>query len=197
MDFTAMAKSDSQIKVEQAKQAEPQGRLGERRDLESSRSGQAADVSDRVKLETDRGAPSNDRSISDEVQGLSGVEHRWIRAHRAFERLKGKIATTPTLCHFDPYRQATVVVYASDWAVSAALMQEHVQIYYPISFISRILKPNEINYGEEEKKTLALLRMLDLNYKLLVGRSIRILTRYSTLACFFKSAGLQGRLGQV
>ncbi|KAG3005720.1 hypothetical protein PC121_g17194 [Phytophthora cactorum] len=67
MDFTAMAKSDSQIKVEQAKQAEPQGRLGERRDLESSRSGQAADVSDRVKLETDRGAPSNDRSISDEV----------------------------------------------------------------------------------------------------------------------------------
>ncbi|RAW22222.1 hypothetical protein PC110_g21337, partial [Phytophthora cactorum] len=182
--------------LREAMHAEPQERLDERRDLESSGLDQAADVSDRVKLETDHGAPSNDRSVSDEVQGLSGVELRWIRAHHAFERLKGKIATTPTLRHFDPNRPATVVVYASDWVISAALMQEYDRIYYPINFISRTLKPNEINYDVVKKEMLALLRVLDLNYNLLVGQPIRILTRYSTLARLFKSAGLRGRLGQ-
>ncbi|KAG3069596.1 hypothetical protein PI125_g23174 [Phytophthora idaei] len=196
VDFAAMKKPVSQIKVEQAMQIEPQERLDERRDLESSRPAQAEYMSDQVKLETDHGAPSHDRSVSDEVQGLSGVELRWVRAHRAFERLKGKIATTRTLRHFDPNRPATVVVYASDWAISASLMQEYDRIYYPINFISRTLKPNEINYGVVEKEILALLRVLDLNYKLLVGRPIRILTRYSTLVWLFKSAGLQGRLGQ-
>ncbi|KAG3053216.1 hypothetical protein PI125_g26040 [Phytophthora idaei] len=196
VDFAALKKPDSRIKVEQAMQAEPQERLDERCDLESSRPDQAEHVSDQVKLETDHGAPNNDRSVSDEIQGLSGVELRWIRAHQSFERLKGKITTTPTLRHFDPNRPATVVVYASDWAISAALMQEYDRIYYPINFISRTLKPNEINYGVVEKEILALLRVLDLNCNLLVGRPIRILTRYSTLAWLFKSAGLQGRLGQ-
>ncbi|KAI9981116.1 hypothetical protein PInf_010536 [Phytophthora infestans] len=55
---------------------------------------------------------------------------------------------------------------------------------------------HHINYGAVEKEILALLRVLDLNYNLLVGRPIRILTRHSTLAWLFKSAGLQGRLGQ-
>ncbi|KAG3057014.1 hypothetical protein PI125_g25466, partial [Phytophthora idaei] len=57
-------------------QTEPQERLDERRGLESSRPDQAGHVSDQVKLETDHGAPNNDRSVSDEVQGLSGVELR-------------------------------------------------------------------------------------------------------------------------
>ncbi|KAG3075189.1 hypothetical protein PI124_g20482 [Phytophthora idaei] len=177
-------------------QADPQERLDKRRDRESSRPDQAENVSDRVKLETDLGAPNNERSVPDEVQGLSGVELRWVRAHRAFEKLKSKIATTPTLRHFDPNRPATVVVYASDWAISAALMQEYDRIYYTINFISRTLKPNEIIYGVVEEEIIASLRVLDLNYNLLVGRPIRILTQYSTLTWLFKSAGLQGCLGQ-
>ncbi|KAG2769928.1 hypothetical protein PC129_g10859 [Phytophthora cactorum] len=48
-------------------------------------------------------------------------------------------------------------------------MQEHDQIYYPINFISRRLKPNEINFGVVEKEILALLRVLGLNYNLLMG----------------------------
>ncbi|OWZ11936.1 hypothetical protein PHMEG_00014969 [Phytophthora megakarya] len=62
--------------------------------------------------------------------------------------------------------------------------------------ILRTLKTNELNYNVTEKEVLALLRILDLYYNLLVGREIRVLTRYSTLAWLFKSAGLQGRLGQ-
>ncbi|OWY92660.1 reverse transcriptase, partial [Phytophthora megakarya] len=61
-------------------------------------------------------------------------------------------ATTPILRHFDPDRKATVVVYASDWAISEALMEEYDQIYYPVTFASRTLKSNELNYGIAEKE---------------------------------------------
>ncbi|OWY95838.1 LOW QUALITY PROTEIN: reverse transcriptase, partial [Phytophthora megakarya] len=88
------------------------------------------------------------------------------------------------------------LVYASDWAISGALMQEYEQIYYPVTFASRTLKSNELNYGIAEKEVLALLRILDLNYNALVGRPIRVLTRHSTLAWLFRSTALQGRLGQ-
>ncbi|OWY93901.1 reverse transcriptase, partial [Phytophthora megakarya] len=67
--------------------------------------------------------------------------------------------------------EATVVVYASDWAISGSLMQEYDQIYYPVMFASRTLKSNELNYGIAEKEVLALLRILDLNYNALVGRT--------------------------
>ncbi|OWZ09951.1 reverse transcriptase [Phytophthora megakarya] len=124
------------------------------------------------------------------------VDERWIRAHRAFITLKTKIATTPVLRHLDETRTPVVIVYASDWAISSSLTQEHDGIYHPVAFTSRTLKTNELNYNVTEKEVLALLRILDLYYNLLVGREIRVLTRYSTLAWLFKSTGLQGRLGQ-
>ncbi|POM81870.1 Hypothetical protein PHPALM_102 [Phytophthora palmivora] len=129
-----------------------------------------------------------------DLEGPEGdrVDPRWIRAHRAFEILKSKIASTPILRHFDADREAVVIVYASDWAISAALVQDYDQIYYPITFVSRTVKPNY----PVEKEVLALLRILDLGYNKLVGRRIRVLTRYSTLAWLFRSTGLQGRLGQ-
>ncbi|OWZ13639.1 reverse transcriptase [Phytophthora megakarya] len=63
-------------------------------------------------------------------------------------------------------------------------------------FARRTLKSNELNYGIAEKEVLALLRILDLNYNILVGRPIRVLTRNSTLAWLFRKNELQGRLGQ-
>ncbi|OWZ10981.1 reverse transcriptase [Phytophthora megakarya] len=65
-----------------------------------------------------------------------------------------------------------------------------------MTFTSRTLKSNELNYGIAEKEVLALLRILDLNYNALVGRPIHVLTRHSTLAWLFRSTALQGRLGQ-
>ncbi|POM58456.1 Reverse transcriptase [Phytophthora palmivora] len=43
-------------------------------------------------------------------------------------------------------RVPVVVVYASKWAIAAVLMQEHDGVYKPVTFTSRTLKPNEINY---------------------------------------------------
>ncbi|OWZ03031.1 reverse transcriptase [Phytophthora megakarya] len=95
------------------------------------------------------------------------VDPRWIHVHRSFSVLKTRIATTRTLRHFDPDRKATVVVYASNWAVSGSVMQEYDQIYYPVMFASRTLKSNELNYGIPKKEVLALLRILDLDYNAL------------------------------
>ncbi|ETP24184.1 hypothetical protein F441_02781 [Phytophthora nicotianae CJ01A1] len=109
--------------------------------------------------------------------------------------VKIKIAAAPVLRHFDPDRIPVVVVYASDWAISAASVQEHDGTYMPVTFTSRTLKPNELNYGMVEKEILALLRILDVCYSTLVTRPIKVLTRHSALAWLMRSTGLQGRLG--
>ncbi|ETO71837.1 hypothetical protein F444_11880 [Phytophthora nicotianae P1976] len=127
--------------------------------------------------------------------GLADEKDKWDRAQTAFEMLKNKIATATVLRHFDSDRVPVVVVYASDWAISAALVQEHDGMYMPVTFTSRTLKPNELNYGMVEKEILALLRILDVCYSTLVTRPIKVLIRHSTLAWLMRSTGLQGRLG--
>ena len=74
-----------------------------------------------------------------------------------------------------------IVVYASKWAVLAALLQKHEGLYWPVTFSSRTLKPDEVNYVMVRKEVLALLRMLDICYTMLVSREITVLTHYSTL----------------
>ncbi|OWZ16692.1 reverse transcriptase [Phytophthora megakarya] len=136
------------------------------------------------------------KTLNPETDDSADLDPRWIHAHRSFEVLKEKIAKTPILRHFDPDRQAVVVIYASDWVIAGALMQEYDQVYNPVMFASRTLKSSKLNYGIDEKEVLALLRIQDLNYNTLVGRPIRVLTRHSTLAWLFRSNALQGRLEQ-
>ncbi|GMF46128.1 unnamed protein product [Phytophthora fragariaefolia] len=121
---------------------------------------------------------------------------KWTRATKAFVLLKDKIVHAPILTHFDPDKRPVVILYASKWAISAALVQEHEGVYKPVTFTSRSLKPNEINYGIVDKEVLALLRVLDVCYTQLVTSSIKVLTRHSTLAWMLNSSGLQGRLGR-
>ena len=91
---------------------------------------------------------------------------------------KTKIATTPILKHFNLDRIPVIVVYTSYWAVSASLLQKYDGVYWPVTFLSRTLKPNEINYGMVEKAVLALLEILDVCYVMLVSREIKVLTQY-------------------
>ncbi|GMG15681.1 unnamed protein product [Phytophthora fragariaefolia] len=120
----------------------------------------------------------------------------WTRATKAFVTLKDKIVNAPILTHLDSDKRPVVILYASKWAISAALVQEYEGAYKPVTFTSRTLKPNEINYGIVDNEVLALLRMLDVCYTQLVTRSIKVLTRHSTLAWMLNSSGLQGRLGR-
>ena len=70
------------------------------------------------------------------------------------------------------------------------LLQEYDSVYWPVTFSSRTLKPNEFNYGIVDKEVLALLRMLNICYTMIVFREITVPTRYSALAWLLQSSGL-------
>ncbi|POM57599.1 LOW QUALITY PROTEIN: Reverse transcriptase, partial [Phytophthora palmivora] len=136
------------------------------------------------------------KSTGDDENVATEEGNKWTEARTEFATLKNRIVNPPILQHFDVDRQPVVVVYASKWAISAALMQEHDGVYKPVTFTSRTLKPNEINYGMVDKEVLALVRILDICYTQLETRSIKVLTRHSTLAWLLHSSGPQGRLGR-
>ncbi|POM65919.1 LOW QUALITY PROTEIN: Reverse transcriptase, partial [Phytophthora palmivora] len=106
------------------------------------------------------------------------------------------LAALRSLSNTDPSKTPVIVLYANKWAISAALMQEYDGVYWPVTFTSRTLKSNEINYGIVDKEVLALLRILDVCYTQLVTRPIKVLSRYSTLAWLLNSSGFDGRLGK-
>eukprot|EP00644_Phytophthora_capsici_P014962 jgi/Phyca11/131647/e_gw1.109.22.1 len=113
----------------------------------------------------------------------------------AFTLLKAKIVATPILRHFDPDREPVVVLYASQWAISAALMQEHDGVYWPVTFTSRTLKTNELNYSTVDKEEEAEPEPPYISP--LVDRpAYEVLSRHSTLAWLLNSSGLDGRLGK-
>ncbi|KAE9175210.1 hypothetical protein PF005_g25499 [Phytophthora fragariae] len=107
--------------------------------------------------------------MEDQQDDQATADPKWTEAEAAFAKLKKKIAATPILRHFDTEKRPVVIVYASEWAVSASLVQDHDGVYLPVMFTSRTLKQNELNYGIVEKEVLALLRMLDLGYSMITG----------------------------
>ena len=81
-----------------------------------------------MELDRDRDQDKNAGGDQNKIAGVdqdAGNGSRWKKAVIAFTLLKEKIAKTPILKHFDPDRAPVVVVYASKWAVSAALLQEY------------------------------------------------------------------------
>ncbi|KAE8958711.1 hypothetical protein PR002_g30781 [Phytophthora rubi] len=80
-------------------------------------------------------------------------QEKWTHATRAFDVLKTKLAETPMLKHFDENRESVVIVYASDCAISGVLTQVHDDVYMPVKFNSRTLKPNELNYDIVERRS--------------------------------------------
>ncbi|KAE9267124.1 hypothetical protein PR003_g31886, partial [Phytophthora rubi] len=103
------------------------------------------------------GAGPTVTSTEDPQDDRTTVDPKWVEAEAAFSELKKKIAATPILRHFDTETRPVVIVYASEWAVSASLVQDHDGIYLPVMFTSRTLKQNELNYVIVEKEVLALL----------------------------------------
>ena len=57
-----------------------------------------------------------------------------------------------------------IMMYASKWAISAALLQQHDGVYWPVIFHGRTLKSNEVNYGMVENEVMVRFRILDVFY---------------------------------
>ena len=52
-------------------------------------------------------------------------------------------------------------MYASKLALLSLLLQEFDGVYWPVAFVSRTLKPNDINYVMVEKEVLAANKIWD------------------------------------
>ena len=115
------------------------------------------------------------------------------RAQKAFDVSKDKITQVPLLKHPDRSRPFSVIVYANPWAVSAVLGQELDGNIHPVRFTGRTLHEGGLKYHASEKEVLALLRVLNSFYTLVVGQSIKVYTRYSVLKWLMRSKTLQGR----
>ena len=76
------------------------------------------------------------------------------------------------------------------------IVVKNEEVYWPVTISSRTLKPIEINYSIVEKELLALLKMLDVCYTMVVSLEINVLTRCSTLAWLLRIFGHKGRLGR-
>uniref|UniRef100_H3H606 Uncharacterized protein n=1 Tax=Phytophthora ramorum TaxID=164328 RepID=H3H606_PHYRM len=114
-------------------------------------------------------------------------------AKRSFAALQQKVAEAPILRHFDRDKEVHVTLFANEWALSSTLMQYHDDKLHPVRFCGRVLKDAEMNYHPAEKEVLALLLVLKVCYSQLVGRTIRVYTRFSTLEWVHKSKTLFGR----
>ncbi|KAE8953896.1 hypothetical protein PR001_g32707, partial [Phytophthora rubi] len=75
-------------------------------------------------------------ATEDQQDDQATADPKWTEAEAAFSKLKKKIAATPILRHFDTEKRPVVIVYASEWAVSASLVQDHDGIYLPVMFTS-------------------------------------------------------------
>ena len=95
----------------------------------------------------------------------------------SFAMLKNKIATEPILRHLNPTKEAVIMVYASEWAISASLVQDYEGLLMPVTFTSRTLKANELNDIIEEKVVIDLLRILETCFTMRVTRPLKVFTR--------------------
>ncbi|OWY98991.1 hypothetical protein PHMEG_00030094 [Phytophthora megakarya] len=117
-------------------------------------------------------------------------------AKESFTALQRKVADAPILRHFDAKKEVHIMLYANEWALSATLMQMHDDNLHPVRFCGRLLKDAEMNYHSAEKEVLALLLLLKVCYTQLVGKTLHVYSRFSTLGWVHKSKSLFGRAAQ-
>ncbi|KAH9102661.1 hypothetical protein AeMF1_020789 [Aphanomyces euteiches] len=99
-------------------------------------------------------------------------------AKETFDDLKLAYASTPILKHANPELAYHVLIYTTDWAISATLCQEYDGILHPVRFCGRVLKRSEPKQPMWAKEILALLRVIDVCYYELAGKQLNVYTQH-------------------
>lgn len=79
----------------------------------------------------------------------------------AVKDLISKIRSAPVLKHFNPNLKIRISTDASQYAIGGWISQLHADGWHPVVFVSRKLKPAEMNYANPERELLALVYMLE------------------------------------
>jgi len=117
----------------------------------------------------------------------------------SFQELKTILTTPPLLSHFNENRETRVYTDASNFAIAAVMTQYDTETSteHPIQYLSRKLKPNEINYSVSEKEFLALVYALVKWREFLYGRKVKVFTDHSALQYYKSFKGASSRLTRL
>ena len=114
----------------------------------------------------------------------------------AFDTLKEALTTSPILAAPDfsaPFTLTTVSADASDFAIGAVLTQGEREQERTVAYLSRKLKPAEMNYPVHERELLAIIFALKQWRHYLMGRPFLIKTDHHGLKTIQSTPGLTGR----
>jgi len=113
----------------------------------------------------------------------------------AFEDLKRRFTSTPTLATFDPELDTVVEPDGSGWVIGSCLSQWHGEKLRPVAYLSKKLSPAEANYKIYDKELLGIVRSLE-EWRPELTRTARpftILTDHKNLEYFIATRRLSER----
>jgi hypothetical protein len=90
----------------------------------------------------------------------------------------------PILKHFDPTREITIKMDASDYAIGAVCSQpDDANVLHPLGYYCRKLNTAELNYDIHDKELLAIIKVLNKwgTYCKGTPHTINILSDYKNL----------------
>lgn len=103
----------------------------------------------------------------------------------AFDYLKGKLADDLTLGYYDIKNRTQVVADASPFGLGAVLIQFQEDTPRIISYASRSLTSQEMNYAHTEKEALALVWSVERFHYFLYGLQFELITDHKALETLF------------
>jgi hypothetical protein len=103
------------------------------------------------------------------------------KAEYAFQYFKDKLSGSPILRLPDFSKEMHLAVDSSGIGIGGVLMQQYNGQYFPVLYISRKLKPAEINYSAIERECLALVWAVKTLHHYLYGREFVLLSDHQPL----------------
>ena len=114
---------------------------------------------------------------------------------QAFEKLKAVLTSKPVLATPDFAKPFLVQTDASKFGIGGVLSQlDDSCVEHPIVYLSRKLKPNEVNYSVPEKECLAIVWAVDKLRYYLYGHMFTIITDHQSLKWLEKTRASNNRL---
>ena len=111
------------------------------------------------------------------------IEFVWDeQTEAALKKIKELIASQPVLTFFDPKKEVTLEVDASQTGLGAAIMQETK----PVAFASKALTATEQNYAQIEKELYAILFGCKRFHDYIYGREVMVHSDHKPLETIMK-----------
>ena len=125
------------------------------------------------------------------------VPFEWGKEQQdAYTSLRDRLTDAPILAFPDFTQPFTLYTDASDYAVGAALMQQHGTQLHPVAYFSKQLNKAQRNYSVTEKEALAVVLALKHFRTYIFGYPVTVFTDHQPLLGIFKGTQYQGRLAR-